>query len=211
MPSVRRKEIVNQGRRLRAKRRRVREFLTKQQEEAALLVAQGVTQAEVARKVGVSYTTIKDWLHENEKFATRVAVERELIATYALDHSIACKEIRISALSNLHDRINRVIEERAESKEMSKVPGGKSGLLVKTIKGIGSGDNFTEVEEYTFDAALSREKRAVLDDVAAEMGGRINKLEHSGPGGQPLAPPVINVKFVSTKAVIVDGTKKLAS
>ena len=71
---------------------------------------------------------------------------------------------RASALlQGLVDRMRRVIEERAA--EMADVPGGSSGLLVKTYKGK---DAATAV--YKFDAALVKGLRETCKQVAIEIG-----------------------------------------
>ena len=77
---------------------------------------------------------------------------------------------RIRALQDLADRWRRLIEERAADPHMEEVPGGKTGLLVRTKKMLGSGTNAYEVDEYKADAAASAEFRDTLVQAAKEMG-----------------------------------------
>jgi hypothetical protein len=64
---------------------------------------------------------------------------------------IARKERRVAVLNNLHEKLIQVISERSDTPDLADVPGGKTGLVMKTLKGIGSGDNFKVVEEYEVD------------------------------------------------------------
>jgi hypothetical protein len=42
----------------------------------------------------------------------------------------------------------QVIEERGLSPDLASVPGGKTGLVTRTLKGIGKDDDFQVVEVY---------------------------------------------------------------
>ena len=61
----------------------------------------------------------------------------------------------------------------------------KSGYLVRTIKIIGSGRNQEVVEEYAFDAALARERRATAEQAAKELGQWVDKGDITS-GGEPI-------------------------
>lgn len=67
----------------------------------------------------------------------------------------------------------RVIEAR--SKDMAEVPGGDTGLLVRKLKSIGSGENTKTVEEYAVDTGLLSELREHEKQAAQELGQWINK------------------------------------
>jgi hypothetical protein len=62
----------------------------------------------------------------------------------------------------------RIVAERAVA--MTGVPGGGSGMLVRTYKTIGKGVDAVVKEEYAFDAALSRELRETLKQFSIEAG-----------------------------------------
>jgi hypothetical protein len=51
------------------------------------------------------------------------------------------------------------------------------------VKQIGSGDTAERVDIERFNSALISEYRSVLDDIAKEVGGRKQKLEHTGKDG----------------------------
>jgi hypothetical protein len=63
-------------------------------------------------------------------------------------------------------RLHRVIRERAADPEMQDVPGGPTGLIVRTTKMVGK----KEVKEYALDAALLREIRELEAQAARECG-----------------------------------------
>jgi hypothetical protein len=71
----------------------------------------------------------------------------------------------------------RIISERSASPDLADVPGGKTGLITKTLKGLGSGDNFNVIEEYEVDCATVREIRALQEQVAGEVGQRVSRAE----------------------------------
>jgi hypothetical protein len=66
-------------------------------------------------------------------------------------------------------RIEQIMEERAADPAMQNIPGGKTGLVKRTLKSIGSGANATIIEEFEFDTALSKEHLAVLEQCEKEM------------------------------------------
>ena len=72
--------------------------------------------------------------------------------------TIKDKSERIRRLAGLYDRMDEIVTTR--------------GLLAREPKVIGSGRDAYEVEVERFDAALVRELRGVLGDVADELGDR---------------------------------------
>lgn len=61
-------------------------------------------------------------------------------------------------------------------------------LWLDQVKGVGSGDIAQLVDYEDFNSAEVAAYRGVLDDIAKEVGHRSQKLEHSGPDGEPLIP-----------------------
>lgn len=83
----------------------------------------------------------------------------------------------IAKLRNRMQRLNRrwekgheVIEARAADPAMQNVPGGPTGLLVRTYKQIGVGRDAETVEEYAVDTATLRELREMEKQAAQELG-----------------------------------------
>lgn len=73
-------------------------------------------------------------------------------------HAITSKEERIRRLDSLWDDMNEIRQSR--------------GLMARDVKVYGTGRERTVEEIERFDAALVKEMRGVLGDVAEEMGDR---------------------------------------
>jgi hypothetical protein len=71
----------------------------------------------------------------------------------------------------------QVIEERALSPDLASVPGGKTGLVTKTLKGIGKGDDFQVVEVYEVDTSIIGKLCDVQKQVAEELGQFVRRSE----------------------------------
>lgn len=85
---------------------------------------------------------------------------------------------RIREYERRWDRMRTVIEERAVAPEMQQIAGGRTGLLVRTEKGIGSGEKAVIVEEFAVDTGLLREIRELELQVSKELGQFVEKHEH---------------------------------
>jgi hypothetical protein len=79
-------------------------------------------------------------------------------------------EKRLECATLRHRLIHEVIEDRAKDPTMQDIPGGKTGLLVRKLKQIGSGDSAQVVEEYEVDTSTLAEARK-LEEHAAQLTG----------------------------------------
>lgn len=141
---------------------------TNNREKAALLISQGnKTSDEIAKLCNVTYQGLYKWQRDPD-FKARVAEHNERFHNAVMNQGIAMKTHRIHALNHRHGLMNKVIEERGE--DMSEIPGGKTGLLVRQLKGIGKGKDFREVEEYAVDTGLLKELREHERQAAIETG-----------------------------------------
>jgi len=86
------------------------------------------------------------------------------------EFEIGRREARVASMNDRWRKLHQIAQERGAG--MEDVPGGKTGLLVRHVKGIGSGDNFQEIEEYKVDTGLLREMRAHEQAAAEELGQR---------------------------------------
>lgn len=155
----------------------VRQNATKTREMAAQLVADDrLTDREIAEQCGIDKATLERWKLQTS-FKTRVQAIVAEYAKRALKHGIARRERRLGVLNDLHNKLLQVIDERAKSEDMVAVPGGKTGIVTKTLKGIGKGEDFQTVEEYRVDTASIAEIRDIQKQAAEELGQRIKRTE----------------------------------
>ena len=144
---------------------------------AALLVARGeLTYAQIAAQVGVDVDTLRSWRRDLE---FKQIVESHQAAFLEEIRSLTIGQLwfRVRERQRRHDALMRVIEERAKSDLMQKVPGGTTGLLVHNVKMLGSGRNAVRVDLFRVDTGLLAELRALEMEVAKEFGQWTDKSE----------------------------------
>jgi hypothetical protein len=162
-------------------RKKLDDGLTKNQLKACVLLADDLLSDEkISAKCKISRKQLGRW-KELEPFKAKIREMRKAFEDVALNHGLARKETRLRKLDDLHDKAWRIIEERATDPEFEKVPGGKTGLVCKTLKGIGKGDDFQVVEVYDTDTGLMKEIRAIHQQYAVELGQRVEKHEWIAP------------------------------
>jgi hypothetical protein len=150
---------------------------TKKREKAAHLIADDcLSDEKIAEQVEISRSTLARWKSE-PRFIARVEAIATAYAKRVLNRGIARKERRVAVLNELHEKMLLVISERAESADLATVPGGKTGLITKMLKGIGKGEDFQVVEVYEVDTGTVKEIRALQDQVAEELGQRVERTE----------------------------------
>jgi hypothetical protein len=91
----------------------------------------------------------------------------------ALTIGLALKEERVKALKQLADKM---FDELLQDPKKWWLP---------QVKGIGQGDNFERVDYFEFNKGELESFRGVLDDIAAEVGDRIKRVDATS-GGNPL-------------------------
>lgn len=165
---------------------------TEQTEKAAHLIAAGnLTYPQIADAVDSTRNTIYLW-RQNEEFKARVDQYLEELREDIKRIGIADQLKRVAALNDRWGRMRRIIEERADDPTMQNVAGGKTGLMVRTVKRVSvetdaeSGETRTDVEEFAVDTALLKELRDHEKQAAQELGQWAEKQQISGPDGAPL-------------------------
>ena len=83
----------------------------------------------------------------------------------------------------MHEKILILIDSRANNPGMASIPGGPTGLLVKTSKVVRVGKELRVYEEFKADVGLLRELRAIEEQTARELGQWREKREFSGVVG----------------------------
>lgn len=154
--------------------------------DAAWYVAEGkLTNREIAQRLDLSRKTIERWT-KDERFVAIVKRMVEEFEEKATKKGIALRRNRIAVLQKAHDGLETVMAERSLSEEMKNIPGGQTGLITKMLKGIGKGGDFQVVEVYEVDTGTLKEIRAIHERITEELGEKVTKHEHSGPGGKPI-------------------------
>jgi hypothetical protein len=151
-----------------------------------------LTDEQIAAAVGVTRQTIATWRKHPEFEARR----RELVAEMqerARQEGLGRLDVRMARYARRAASLDLIVTERADDPDMQDVPGGKSGFLVRQFKSIGTGPNARQVEEYHFDAALSREMRELEKQAAQDAGQWSEKQEISGAEGGPVIIRAIEV------------------
>jgi AcrR family transcriptional regulator len=177
---------------------------------AAAMFGEGkYTINEIAQVVGISRRQIQHW-KSKETFAVMVRNAGEAYAKRFLTEGLARKERRLAVLNDMHERVLTSVFERGESKGMKNIPGGHTGMVTKTLKGIGKGDDFQVVEVYSIDTPVISSLIEIHDAVREELGQNVRKHEFSNPDGSPMQPPQITVQVVGAvihkeKAAAIKG------
>lgn len=156
--------------------------LPDQQEQAATLLAEGkLADHEIAASIGVSRASISRW-KRRPAFQARVKALQERINEAVLTSVIANRQARVDALNDRWERMKRVIDERAADPDMATVPGGTTGLIVRTWKQIGAGEDAQLLPEYSVDTPLLKELRGTEQQAAQELGQWTEKRDVNTTG-----------------------------
>ena len=140
-----------------------------ERKRAALLIAMHeLSVPEIARQVGVSAGTIYKWKNL-PIFQEEVAHQFDELNRAVLRLPIAQKRKRVEILNELKAKILQVIEERARE-YAGEAPGSGTGILAKTIKQVGVGQNMQIIEEWAIDVSAIREILKLDEQTAKELG-----------------------------------------
>lgn len=124
----------------------------------AAIVKPAIQQSQAVARIINS--TAKQSLTAEEKQAVQDAVQAAPV--------LAVRELRLARLQDRANRLDLIMNERAV--DMASAPGGKSGLLARQLKQLGSGKDAQVVEEYKLDTGLLAEFREHEKQAAIELG-----------------------------------------
>lgn len=116
----------------------------------------------------------------NAKVRARVEEIKRSIAARLTDCSIREVDARVRALQDRWDRLNRIVAARAADPDIRRAPGGETGLLVRTLRQLGRGEESQIIEEFALDAGLLKELREHERQAAQELGQWAERTEHTG-------------------------------
>lgn len=178
--------------------------------EAAMLLAEDrLTDAAIAKRVGVGRTTLHTW-KQHPAFSAKVTEHYNELIERARRRGIARFDRRMDAYEDRHKRMSALLRERAKDMK-GEIAGGGTGTMVRTPKRVNvhittvvvdedgeqvskeSSTTREELYEYQFDAALMRELRELEKQVAQDTGQWSEKREVSGPDGGPIPITTIDV------------------
>jgi hypothetical protein len=163
----------------------------KKADEAAQLVAEGkLYDAEICSAVGIGTTTLWRW-RKHPKFLARVDHHVKRINASLDRRAISHVERRVASLNARWLKLHEVIAARAIDPDHAKAPGGSTGLLAHSLKGLGSGENAVIVSQWELDTGLMAEIRAVEQQASKELGQWAEKHDHT-TGGHPLTIQYVN-------------------
>ena len=153
---------------------------SKNSTQAAIDLAEDELSDEaIAAKAGVTRRTLANWkLHP--EFQQRISDELTALQNAMRREPIAKRRYRLRKLGELEQRAWTVVTERADDPDIAHVPGGKSGMVVRQIKIVGTGKMAREVEEYAYDTGLSRDLQAIYEQGAKEVGDWQERIDLSG-------------------------------
>jgi hypothetical protein len=134
---------------------------------ATLLAEDRLSDAEIARRCGVTERTLNNWKQQPE-FQKRLSAVTAKFSDRVVGAAITQKNKRLEVLQNLQDRLLQVVDERSQDPAMAKVPGGKTGLVVRKLKTVGTGNDARVVPEYSIDGQVLKEIQQVHKNARAE-------------------------------------------
>jgi hypothetical protein len=94
---------------------------------------------------------------------------------------LAVQSYRLDTYVTDFERLERLIDARANDRDTQRGPGGDTGLVVRQFK-VTNGRNAQIVEEYVFDKAIIDARQALRKQIAQELGQWTEKKEISGDG-----------------------------
>jgi hypothetical protein len=139
---------------------------------AARLVAEDqLSDVKIAAKVGIERRQLTRW-RQHPEFAAKVNALIAAMGERSMRFAVARKHRRVKAMNERWRKLKQIMRERAAAPDMAGVPGGKTGLLVRKVKSIGTGKHAREIEEFEVDTGLLKEIRDLEREVALELGQR---------------------------------------
>lgn len=147
---------------------------TKRERAAQLLAIDELADWQIAQALEIDRTTLTRWKQQGD-FCQRVI---DLQGTYAermrrilVKYPLCRKGRRMQSKQDRYDRLTKMMNERADDPDMAGVPGGATGLMVKTVieRTMKDGSHETRTT-YKLDYGLLKEFRELEKSVAHEMG-----------------------------------------
>lgn len=143
---------------------------------AELLAEDELTDKAIAAAVGISDRQLRTWKHHPE-FDAEVARRASELERAMQRYAIAKRRKRVERYDRDYAATIALQESLAADPEWQHIPGWSTGLLTHTTKVIGTGNGQQTIEEFSFNVALLRERRAIMEQAAKELGQWSDKSE----------------------------------
>lgn len=188
------------------------ELANSQHEAFAQHVAAGLSLTESAKRAGYAESAAANCGSRVAKMravANRIEELRNANGkAVVMASGIRAPQTRVAALEDRWNRMRTIITARSEDPDLKDIPGGKTGLLVKQIKVVGTGQNAQLVETYVLDTSILQELRAHEQQAAEELGQWITRASQSGNVNAKAMP---DVKFLGPTQLNVYLREELKS
>lgn len=172
----------------------------KRQLAVELLATSDDSTEVIAEQVGVLAGTLCKWKRE-PAFVEKLREHEQMLAERWMERGLARRPRRLKELSEQYTRITAELEARGEMMRAEGDAMGFSGMVSKKQRQVGKGEDAQVVTEYEIDTATSRELRAILEQIARELGQWQDKRETEAASNvQVTAMQVILVQPGSVEA-----------
>ena len=115
------------------------------------------------------------WVKRAEEYDTIIEQEKTTYAEEMMKSGLALDYERVAQLKELFDLLFKELHEK--SKE-----GVLHNLWLPDVKSIGSGENAERVDIERYNSPIISDIRGLLDDLAKETGGRVQKKDVTSGG-----------------------------
>jgi hypothetical protein len=134
---------------------------------AELIALCELSDTAIAERLNVALITLRRW-RKNDSFTSLIKRYRERVNRSFARYAISRWEHRLARANREWERLQMVIEARANDPTMKDVPGGSTGLVVRKVKRVHTGDGFQladyyEVDYATLHALLAYAKQAMRE------------------------------------------------
>lgn len=139
---------------------------------------------------GVPIEGAKSWAERaaayDDHLAAVALAAREAQRREAMETGLALDFERVLALKQLAHLLTVQVYNQASD-------GSYPNIWLADVKQLGSGDTFERVDIVRFNAALIDQLRGVLDDLAKEVGGRKQNIDHTLHANRPIPISFVEV------------------
>ena len=159
--------------------------LTPRQRKAAqLIAADELEDQQIAALVGVTPRAVAAW-KIREDFKSEV---NKILVAYnnkVMRRGIALRMKRVERLNDLHERSVQVIEQRAQDPALVGVPGGNTGMVVKSYRNIVNPKTgkLVGAPVHEYDTGIVRSILDIEKQAAQELGQWSPEVESRGYSG----------------------------